>query len=480
MTTIANGARLAILDRGVSGLLVAGGGSCQVRLLRAGVELSGNGYSRQRLTEFASSTLIGGSFPSRDSVAINVTASGGSLVFDQVAVYNASGSTLLLRSEYLGDQTVASGSTVAVTIRLTTSEPTPYFWDITVDQQLTEISGRRPTVAIDAPQAYPWLLPDGSVFMQPLFDRLSRYRGQVDFDHEPNTTTPYSAGTITGTNGVISLSGGTFPTDAQWGTNAVYYRRLYVGSTIYNVATRNNPTTLTLTDLSVNIPAGTSYKYAPWDFREIDPKFAASTQEWRTAHDEFAVPLESVLDTFLENGGGLGIYEFAVHIWRRADDILDDVTPGSRAIWKSQCEETLDYVTTSGRRIRDYVDLTGGKFYLTAYNARVQNGNVGAQNRFIERTSIIQETMQELGVPYVIMFLRHTLDLGFGQFLANTTAEEVDRDFIARQVQAAHANDPGTVGFWGARNTAGVREYDLDEDDDYREFIEETIAALPY
>lgn len=85
------------------------------------------------------------------------------------------------------------------------------------------------------------------------------------------TTADYSTGTITVASGVVTLSGGTWPSAAASG-------ELYEaenGNT-YTVASRDSDTQLTLDDTSVDVTAGTSYWLAfpqvdlPADFASIE------------------------------------------------------------------------------------------------------------------------------------------------------------------------------------------------------------------
>lgn len=69
------------------------------------------------------------------------------------------------------------------------------------------------------------------------------------------TNEPYSTGTVTVVDGVVTLSGGTFP---SWAASGDFTSD---GGT-YTVATRNSGTQITLDDTSVDIDAGTEYSIA--------------------------------------------------------------------------------------------------------------------------------------------------------------------------------------------------------------------------
>jgi len=69
------------------------------------------------------------------------------------------------------------------------------------------------------------------------------------------TTAPYTTGTVTVVDGVVTLSGGTFPSWAAVGV-------LAVGTEYYDVDTRDGDTQITLEDTSVAADAGSTYSLA--------------------------------------------------------------------------------------------------------------------------------------------------------------------------------------------------------------------------
>lgn len=78
----------------------------------------------------------------------------------------------------------------------------------------------------------------------------SYFRPVVDI----STTAPYTTGTVTISSGVVTLSGGTFP---SWAADGM----LKVGDNYYSIAIRDDDNlTLTLEDLTVTAAAGTSYE----------------------------------------------------------------------------------------------------------------------------------------------------------------------------------------------------------------------------
>ena len=69
------------------------------------------------------------------------------------------------------------------------------------------------------------------------------------------TTAPYATGTITVTAGVVTLTGGTFPT---WAASGV----LTVNNRYYSVSTRDSNTQITLDDTSLTVGTAASYQLA--------------------------------------------------------------------------------------------------------------------------------------------------------------------------------------------------------------------------
>jgi len=69
------------------------------------------------------------------------------------------------------------------------------------------------------------------------------------------TTAPYATGTVTIASGVVTLTGGTFPSWADSGT-------LKVSSNYYSVASRDSNTQLTLDDTSATVATASSYQLA--------------------------------------------------------------------------------------------------------------------------------------------------------------------------------------------------------------------------
>jgi hypothetical protein len=186
-------------------------------------------------------------------------------------------------------------------------------WDMTVGNQLAGVYGIQP--GLERPQAYPYLTELGDVYALANFEQAADYADKDSMlDWESETLSNYTTGTIAIASGVVTLTGGAFP---NYGGNPVYPLRLYVGSTIYSVASYDSATQLTLTNLTVNASAGTSYKFASWDYRETDPFYAANDGEWQQAHNEFAHALSLIDARAFNNRARVGVYELPVMTWRR-------------------------------------------------------------------------------------------------------------------------------------------------------------------
>lgn len=78
------------------------------------------------------------------------------------------------------------------------------------------------------------------------------------------TTAPYSTGTVTVANGVVTLSGGTFP---SWAASGIFM----VNKRYYSVASRDGNTQITLDTLTVNVASASAYSLA----RPVIPMDAA-------------------------------------------------------------------------------------------------------------------------------------------------------------------------------------------------------------
>jgi hypothetical protein len=85
------------------------------------------------------------------------------------------------------------------------------------------------------------------------------------------TTAPYATGTITIASGVVTLTGGTFP---SWSADGI----LKVNNRYYSVANRGSNTQVTLDDTSVTIASAASYQLARPEI-PLDAEFDAITPD---------------------------------------------------------------------------------------------------------------------------------------------------------------------------------------------------------
>lgn len=93
-----------------------------------------------------------------------------------------------------------------------------------------------------------------------IYDGLRRVYAAHDWSFfkplvDVSTTAPYSTGTVTIANGIVTLTGGTFP---LWADSGV----LQVNNKYYSVSARNSNTQLTLDELTVNVATAASYSIA--------------------------------------------------------------------------------------------------------------------------------------------------------------------------------------------------------------------------
>lgn len=483
MVNLTPTALAALADGGAAGVLATAGGALRVALFNDGAEVTGNGYSRKTTTTVASAVNVGG-FTLVSFGAVTFAAIGGDIEYDSIRIYSRSGAVLFGTSGPAGVRTIEPGLPHSVTpkIRFPASpQVDAYFWDFTTQGQLSRITGRRPTYGLEIPGAIPWLLPDGSVYARDsVFVYASEFQGVSFWDHEPEVQPTYSTGTIGIVNGVVTGSGTNFPT---YGTNALYFRQLHVNGVIYDVSNAGTTaTSMVLVNTSVNVAPGTAFKYASWDFREVDPKYATNDGEWQQAQDEMAFAMADVETEFDASGARPGIYEYGIpSIYRRTNDIIDDADAGLYEEWLANLDEASNYVTASGFKLVDWIRDRGGYFVWTSY---VPHAYIGAQinwTRYRLRNERIHNALLERNIPNIMLLLRTTADTGYGQFLANNASpEEVPRALQTLLIQDSHARCPGSWGFWGPTNSANVPLYRLSTNDTYISYIQDTVADLTF
>jgi hypothetical protein len=325
-------------------------------------------------------------------------------------------------------------------------------WDMTVGNQLAGVYGIQP--GLERPQAYPYLTELGDVYALANFEQAADYADKDSMlDWESETLSNYTTGTIAIASGVVTLTGGAFP---NYGGNPVYPLRLYVGSTIYSVASYDSATQLTLTNLTVNASAGTSYKFASWDYRETDPFYAANDGEWQQAHNEFAHALSLIDARAFNNRARVGVYELPVMTWRRDADINDDY-----ATWVANVTESSSFTTASGFTLVNWIKSHRGKVFWANYVAPDSLGSDAGKTRWLTRVQRIMETYRSLGIPNAPLF----------RPVAADGATPIPDAFQLQMLDLVQAYQPYQWAFWG-----GPGEYSPA----YIAFIEEYTRSLPW
>lgn len=324
-------------------------------------------------------------------------------------------------------------------------------YDLTINNLLPNVPNCIP--GLQRPQAYPYLTDEGDVYALVNFEQCAQFAGHSMLDWEPNALSSYAVGTAAVVNGNVTVTGGTLP---EYSGHSVYSRRFYANNTLYEVAHWVDATHLTLRDLTVNISAGTPYRFASWDYRETDPQYAVPG-EWQAAHDEWAIPMAQVESMARANSARIGIYDFLVHTYRRPNDILVDY-----ATWQDQVEEVVNYVTSSGFTIADYVRRNGGKVWWTAYVPLEYLSSTQRMADWRLRNRRIMETCRALKLPNAPIFRRQVVETVNGVWVPDS--------FMLECMQDAEEYQPGEWGFWGTSDEFTAP---------YASFISDYTSTLP-
>lgn len=429
--------RSMLLNGGASGLINAAGGAVRVALFLGGVEVSGNGYSRQS----ASSAGLAISDPegAGASLAPTVfTASGASITYDQIRLFARNNTTELGRTPPLGTQTITVGRPRQIGLQLRMGEPKDNCYDASVYSQLATMTGPRATIVRDGTAVIPILNSSGVPVQLAQYVKYTKYRGIVDFDWECWAAPSVEAGTVQIASGVVTGAGTNFP---NYGAGALFY---YNGI-IYPVASWQSATQVTLQNTGLSAPAGSAYKLARWDHREIDPKFAVPG-EMERAHDEYAHAFSLVRDAAISNGCGIGMYSFLVPLNARNNDIRFDATYPQ---WQADVATCINYTTSSGFRLLDLVIETGGLVFLPSYVPAAFIATEGLQEGYILRTQRIVQTCLQLGIPCAPLFSTFTIE-GYGQWVATGSGQKVPEAMLRRLIETTHALQPGRFAFWSS------------------------------
>lgn len=147
------------------------------------------------------------------------------------------------------------------------------------------------------------------------------------------TAAPYSTGTIEIVAGVVTLTGGTWPTDAANG-------ELIVGGATYAVASRDSGAQLTLQDTSVGVAAGSNYTLGfpfftlPADFGRLDGRL--SYRPGGAAYDQpIELRSEAQLRQMRQGGDITGPPKFVALMPLPQD-------PGQQQLWRLMFYPTPD------------------------------------------------------------------------------------------------------------------------------------------
>lgn len=476
LVTLIPKAIYALVNQGSSGLFVLAGGSMLVALFKEGVELTGNGYSRQSI---AKSSISGDSLTFTLSPVTFVSSS--SYNYDEIRLYTADG--VLSLGSVESDGTVYNGRPAIITLTLSETQNGKRFFDLSRYGQLSQMPGYKPVPVYDFSHAHPYKINGGELGERQLWNAAEGYSGLVAADYESNIHTTHSAGTISITAGVVQGSGTSFP---DWQPAYGYYPRLTVGGPggqLYFVGSRVDGDTLVLLDSSINVPAGTSYMFAPWDFREHDPQYAA-VGEWEAAHDEWALVIQEELPNFRANGGIFCIWDWAMLIFRRRGDIAGLGDGDSYAIWQSQVEQTFNRVTAAGWSYKELLLQEGGYCFYECYCDPVEVSSLARRDRFRLSNQRIVETMDQLEIPTAPALFRWTLASGWAQWYDTGFGVEVPRQLQRQLMADADASVHSSFSFWGPydHNSTTPRGmvYRTSGGDDYPKWIANTIRQIRY
>ena len=142
-----------------------------------------------------------------------------------------------------------------------------------------------------------------------------------------NTTAPYATGTITIASGVVTLTGGSFP---SWADDGV----LKVNNRYYSVASRGSSTQLTLDTASVTVATASSYQLARPEI-PLDADFDAVTPDsdltYYPSPDCWYPPVKSRHDAIIRHLEGNNP-EFNRPVFYSVRTVRFDPTVGSRKV----------------------------------------------------------------------------------------------------------------------------------------------------
>lgn len=160
MDTLTTTTKSALLNAGLSSLLTASPGGIRVALYNNGVEASGSGYARSAITGFSAAASLSTGVEATSSDYATFTASGGTITYNQVYLYDDDGVTVLARS--VPTQT-ATSITSGTAHRVTMNFRIPPKHNITTQAELQDVLTNIQTYGVDAELSPGWVLCTSTV-----------------------------------------------------------------------------------------------------------------------------------------------------------------------------------------------------------------------------------------------------------------------------------------------------------------------------
>lgn len=183
MDTLTTTSKSALLNAGLSSLLTASPGGIRVALYNDGVEASGSGYARSTITGFSSAASVSTGVEATSSDYATFTASGGTITYNQVYLYDNDGVTVLARSV---PTQVATSITSGTSHRVTMNFRIPPTHNISTQAELQDVLTNIQTYGVDAELAPGWNLITSTVSTNYVFGGVIRGRslgGSLNLTH---------------------------------------------------------------------------------------------------------------------------------------------------------------------------------------------------------------------------------------------------------------------------------------------------------
>lgn len=331
-------------------------------------------------------------------------------------------------------------------------------YDVTIGNQLTHLPGMIRCLGLYEP--LPYADAQGVVSEADMYAQGAAFPGPVMYDWEPYAyPASYTTGTIAIASGIVTGTGTTFPVFQANSDYALHPNRLYVNTsgiahTLYTVASRQSGTQLTLHDTSVNVAGGTTYRYASFGWRRCDPSF--NLDDVHTVHDEMAYAWSTEADRAAQNCSQPSTYDQLLPFFARRTNISNNAT---YAAWQADVETCVNYVTSEGFKIFDFMRERGGIYFWPNY---VLNGDIDTDAERVAwrlQNQRMMQTLNDLGVANAPLFMRHTVE-GYGEFQSTGTGTEVPDEFQLEMLQDVQQIQPGQFAWWGiAGQYAGYEDF---------------------